>query len=229
MKILDVYFHNTFTGRLIQETSGQLTFTYAPSYINNKDSQAISVSLPLKEQSYQDDLTRPFFSGLLPDDLVRHRLAKYLGVSEKNPFSLLKAVGGECAGALTLLSEGMELPQPASRDLEELDDHKLNELLTILKQRRSEISSSGYVVASLEAALWCIANTENFQDAVLLAANLGDDADTVAAITGQIAGAIYGFSNIPETWVNKLAWKDELIEGTNNLLESQLISPPPTS
>ena len=98
-----------------------------------------------------------------------------------------------------------------------------------LKKRRSEISSSGYVVASLEAALWCIANTENFQDAVLLAANLGDDADTVAAITGQIAGAIYGFSNIPETWVNKLAWKDELIEGTNNLLESQLISPLPTS
>ena len=79
------------------------------------------------------------------------------------------------------------------------------------QKKRQDISSSGYVIASLEAALWCIWQTDNFKDALLLAANLGDDADTVAAITGQIAGAIYGMSKIPAEWVEKLAWKDQLL------------------
>ncbi|NJR80360.1 ADP-ribosylglycohydrolase family protein [Sphingomonas corticis] len=71
---------------------------------------------------------------------------------------------------------------------------------------RGEIKSSGYVAHSLEAALWCVAKTENYRDAILLAANLGDDADTTAAITGQLAGALYGASGIPEDWRSKVAW-----------------------
>lgn len=55
-----------------------------------------------------------------------------------------------------------------------------------------------------------MANTDNFDDAVLLAANLGDDADTTAAITGQLAGAIYGASTIRASWLEKLAWRDEI-------------------
>ena len=74
-----------------------------------------------------------------------------------------------------------------------------------------EIRSTGYCVDTLEAALWCVHNTYNFKDAVLLAANLGDDADTVAAITGQIAGALYGVEGIPLEWHEKLAKRD-LIE-----------------
>ncbi|NWN33755.1 hypothetical protein GY663_31750, partial [Klebsiella michiganensis] len=72
------------------------------------------------------------------------------------------------------------------------------------------ISSSGYVVDSLEAALWCVGETGSFEAAVLLAANLGDDADTVAAITGQLAGALYGASAIPGHWRDRLAWHDEI-------------------
>jgi ADP-ribosyl-[dinitrogen reductase] hydrolase len=68
-------------------------------------------------------------------------------------------------------------------------------------KRRSEINSSGYVVHSLEAALWCVGRTSTFAEAVLLAANLGGDADTVAAITGQLAGALYGHGGIPAAWV----------------------------
>ena len=75
---------------------------------------------------------------------------------------------------------------------------------------RDQISSSGFVAHSLEAAIWCVANTDNFDDAVLLAANLGDDADTTAAITGQLAGAIYGASTIRQSWQEKLAWRDEI-------------------
>jgi ADP-ribosyl-[dinitrogen reductase] hydrolase len=75
---------------------------------------------------------------------------------------------------------------------------------------RDEIQGSGYVVKSLEAALWCFHNTENYRDAVLAAANLGDDADTTAAICGQIAGACYGVDIIPAKWLNKLAMREEI-------------------
>lgn len=68
----------------------------------------------------------------------------------------------------------------------------------------SEISGSGYVVDSLEAALWCVWQTENFRDAILRAVNLGDDADTTGAVCGQIAGAIYGETGIPVGWQQKL-------------------------
>jgi len=73
------------------------------------------------------------------------------------------------------------------------------------------IKGSGYVIQSLEAALWCFLNTDNFRDAVLKATNLGDDADTTAAICGQVAGAYYGIEGIPEEWVKKIA-KLDLIE-----------------
>lgn len=76
---------------------------------------------------------------------------------------------------------------------------------------RDAIHSSGYVAHSLEAALWCVARTSTFADAVLLAANLGDDADTTAAITGQLDGALYGLSGIPTHWLERLAWNDILL------------------
>lgn len=73
-----------------------------------------------------------------------------------------------------------------------------------------EISGSGYVVHCLEAALWCFHQTDTFADAVLAAANLGDDADTTAAVCGQLAGAYYGKSAIPRHWLERLAWGDRI-------------------
>ncbi|HEY2132696.1 MAG TPA: ADP-ribosylglycohydrolase family protein [Acetobacteraceae bacterium] len=75
---------------------------------------------------------------------------------------------------------------------------------------RDDIRSSGYVVDTLEAALWSVWQTDNFRDAVLTAANLGDDADSVAPVAGQLAGALYGASGIPEDWLGKLAWREKL-------------------
>ena len=85
-------------------------------------------------------------------------------------------------------------------------------------RRRSEIRSSGYVVHTLEAAVWSLARTGDFRSAVLVAANLADDADTVAAVTGQLAGALYGLSGIPDRLLERLAWKDRLIEAAQRLL-----------
>jgi ADP-ribosyl-[dinitrogen reductase] hydrolase len=72
------------------------------------------------------------------------------------------------------------------------------------------ISGSGYVVKSLEAALWCFDQTESYEQAVLRAANLGDDADTTAAVCGQIAGAFYGVTGIPQRWLGTLAMRGEI-------------------
>lgn len=77
-------------------------------------------------------------------------------------------------------------------------------------KQESQIDGSGYVVESMEAALWCFLKTDSFADAVLKAANLGNDADTTAAICGQIAGAFYGRAGIPTRWLDKLTMQAEI-------------------
>lgn len=80
----------------------------------------------------------------------------------------------------------------------------------ISKYDEDTISSSGYVLNSLEASLWCFLNSETYTEAVLKAVNLGEDTDTTGAITGGIAGIYYGFENIPEEWVNELVRKNDI-------------------
>src|SRR5262249_15626166 len=78
------------------------------------------------------------------------------------------------------------------------------------EKTRTEIHSTGYVAHSLEAALWCVDRSVDYRNAVLMAANLGEDADTTAAITGQLAGALYGASGIPDNWVRRVAWGNQI-------------------
>ena len=81
----------------------------------------------------------------------------------------------------------------------------------------SSIKSSGYVIDTLEAVLWCVFHTTTYKDAVLTAVNLGDDTDTVGAITGGIAGIIYGLDAIPEEWVSKLVNKMMVFNAASDL------------
>ena len=76
----------------------------------------------------------------------------------------------------------------------------------------SHIRGTGYVVQSLEAALWSVWTTGSFEEAILRAANLGEDADTTAAVAGQIAGALYGRSGIPARWLDLLVMREEIEE-----------------
>jgi len=87
------------------------------------------------------------------------------------------------------------------RDSERPAWHRLEQ---IENYREQEISSSGYTVHTLEAALWSFLTTESYEHAVVRAANLGGDADTVAAVCGALAGAYYGYSAIPERWREQL-------------------------
>ena len=84
------------------------------------------------------------------------------------------------------------------------------------KLPEEEIKSSGYVVDTLEAALWCLLNTDNYKDCVLKAVNLGDDMDTVAAVAGGLAGMYYGVESIPNEWLNQLARRDYIEELCEN-------------
>ena len=91
---------------------------------------------------------------------------------------------------------------------------------------RDTIRSSGYVVDTMEAALWAVARTGDFRGAVLLAANLADDADTVAAVTGQLAGALYGLNGIPDAWLARVAWRDRLLGVADRLVAKSLARGP---
>ncbi|WP_084405065.1 ADP-ribosylglycohydrolase family protein [Aliagarivorans taiwanensis] len=77
-------------------------------------------------------------------------------------------------------------------------------------KQREDIASTGFVVDTLEAALWCFINTSTFEEGALLAANLGDDADTVAAVYGQLAGAYYCREGLPTHWLDTLAWDESI-------------------
>ena len=87
-----------------------------------------------------------------------------------------------------------------------------------------QIRGSGYVVESLEAALWAFHNTDNFADGARMAVNLGDDADTTGAVYGQIAGAFYGQSGIPRHWVDTLAQRDLIIDYADRLYDLRPLS-----
>ena len=95
-----------------------------------------------------------------------------------------------------------------------LEIQKFGRLLynDISKEKEENISSSGYVMDTLEASIWCILTTNSYKDAVIKAVNLGDDTDTTAAVTGGLAALIYGLENIPVDWLNVLARKEDIIE-----------------
>ena len=80
------------------------------------------------------------------------------------------------------------------------------------------IVGSGYVVRSLEAALWAFYRSSSFERGALLAANLGNDADTTCAIYGQLAGAMYGMSGIPQRWLERLAMRKLIEQMADQLL-----------
>ena len=93
------------------------------------------------------------------------------------------------------------------------------------KQRQPpQIRGTGYVVQSLEAALWAFFTTNTFRDGSLAAVNLGEDADTTGAVYGQLAGAYYGESEIPESWRSKLAFRDLITSFADQIQLSQSLN-----
>ncbi|UQZ90578.1 toxin HipA [Deltaproteobacteria bacterium Smac51] len=140
---LTVFLFNQKVGALQQE-DGRLRFAYDPAWLNNPEGRPLSQSLPLRAEPFDDRSARPFFAGLLPEGDLRVRLAKILQVSRQNDFALLDGLGGECAGAVTLLEEHTEiLPPSAPSPLHWLDDEELTGLLETLPKRPMLVGESG--------------------------------------------------------------------------------------
>jgi ADP-ribosyl-[dinitrogen reductase] hydrolase len=95
---------------------------------------------------------------------------------------------------------------------------------SFLRKEPPDIQGSGYVVHSMEAALWAFARSTSFSDGALLAVNLGDDADTTGAIYGQLAGVFYGAEAIPAAWRARLARRDEITALAKSLLTGRVSS-----
>ena len=133
----------------------------------------------------------------------------YAALSSKTTHGADEAVGA-ClllASVIHNLLNGKEKEEALlSHDLPTNLPHTIIELAqgNYREKGYNEIHGLGYVIASLEAALWCFLNGNNFRECTLLAANLGDDADTTAAICGQMAGAYYGANGIPKEWKDKI-------------------------
>jgi len=85
------------------------------------------------------------------------------------------------------------------------------------QKTRDAVRGTGYVIDCLEAALWCVWTTDTFEAAILEATNLGDDADTTAAVAGQVAGALYGVEGIPMHWREKVVMRDLIIDLADKL------------
>lgn len=132
---LEVWLFGAHIGTLAQ-IDGRLGFSYAANWLAHTGAVPLSQSLPLQVGTFDDRAARPFFAGLLPDGDQRKRVAQALHVSRQNDFALLGGIGGECAGAVTLLEPG-QTPQTADAPnaVRWLDDGELLRLIAEMPER----------------------------------------------------------------------------------------------
>lgn len=131
---LDVFFHTTRAGRLERLAGAKLRFRYGEDWVE-AGRGPLSLSLPVRTESYEDDECRPFFSGLLPEGEFLKSIARRFHVSAGNVFSVLAEIGGECAGAISLAAEGESPPFLDAPPPEWLDQSRLGVLLAELPER----------------------------------------------------------------------------------------------
>lgn len=135
MRELEVWLFNERAGSLTL-TEDRLNFQYTPGWLSHPHVKALSCSLPLQTEPFDDHQTRPFFAGLLPEGQLRHLIAKQFQVSHQNAFALLDHLGGECAGAVTLLRTEQPSPnEKTDQDVQWLNNQELVAIIDELPHR----------------------------------------------------------------------------------------------
>jgi len=130
---LTIYLRDERVGKLWLGEQRRFVFQYDEAWLKNEHAVPLSIALPLQSVPYGNDAARPFFANLLPESELRKIIARRLGLSEGNDFALLEALGGECAGAVSLLPEGVELSE--SGEYRPLSDDELNTLVSEMPRR----------------------------------------------------------------------------------------------
>lgn len=133
-KTLHVYLNQKLAGYLVQNEFGHLEFSYVSNYLNEPAAIPLSHSLPLRKEIFVAKECRGFFSGILPEETNREIIAKNLGITARNDYSMLKEIGGECAGAITFLPEEAE-PGPLDYSYQQLSESELVSVINQLPQR----------------------------------------------------------------------------------------------
>jgi serine/threonine-protein kinase HipA len=134
MNALDVFLHTDRVGRLERLAGAELEFTYEPAWAG-AGNIPLSLSLPLREKPFSNRECRPFFAGLLPEGDFLKAIARAFHISAENPFTVLAEIGGECAGAISLVAPGAEPPSVIAPPPEWLTETGLEQLLADLPSR----------------------------------------------------------------------------------------------
>jgi serine/threonine-protein kinase HipA len=130
---LDVYLWDQKVGRLWLDEKRRFVFQYDATWINKKGAIPLSLHLPLRSETYPDDLSRPFFSNLLPEAEIKRTIAQRLQISMNNDFAMLNSIGGECAGAISVLPSGVA---PAAKPgYQEQNEEELHKIIIDLPRR----------------------------------------------------------------------------------------------
>ncbi len=182
IKYLNIFLHADLIGRLSSDQA-ELSFEYDTKYLKRATAVKLSTSLPLQEKAFGHRETSAFFSGLLPDELVRKRLARYLGISEQNTFALLKEIGGECAGAVSVYEEGQSPDRQEEYRYRILEDTEAHKILSAIDKRPMMVGEDDIRISGAGA-----------QDKLI-----------IALVDGKIA---IPMGNTPSTHIIKPAIKD---------------------
>lgn len=150
MESLDVYLNDCKAGRLDDE-NGSLSFSYCAEYLSSGNREPLSHALPLRSEPYSHREVEPVLSNLLPDDIIRTRLGEILRIPRDNTFAFLKAIGGDCAGAVAFFPIGHMPGSDAGGEFRELSDNEAGAVLDNLEKRPLDIGEEGFRISGAGA------------------------------------------------------------------------------
>ena len=134
METLNVFLLGKLAG-ILESEKGTLSFRYSEDYLQDPSATPLSFTFPLRKEPFDNQTTTVFFDNLLPPDVVRKRLGKILHLSRHNVFGFLKAIGGDCAGAVSLHPADAETSSENPPTMRELSNEEAVEILTQLPKR----------------------------------------------------------------------------------------------